>query len=875
MAIASFKRFLKGIVLRPNASNPSEQVEGSLFHNSTNKELGTHLDGVDRIVITNDQVQTLENKTIDADSNTISNLADANIKDAAAINAEKIAAGSVDNTEFGYLDGVTSPIQTQINDVVNTANNAANKNLSNIENTSISDDLVPADATKNLGGVASIQQWAKLYARQGLFYDPSSGTGAGIEINSTSTYPISNPTPLNIKFGQDGYIYTSNVTGGSNTSNSLSIGTGNAVDGDSGEINIQTGNTVNGDSGKILLSTGSSANGAKGVIDVDSSLVSNVAAPVADSDAANKKYVDDSIVAGGANKTLSNLDSPTAINQDLLVASDDTLSIGTDSAAWQRVYSRGFYLFNSDCLVYNNSGTPSGSTNAGIRLSSQHSEIFTYTFNKTASDNSNNISIETGNTEDGNSGSIVLRPGIPSGSGTKGHIDATSSLIKNVASPVDGTDAANKDYVDSLTSTLEIQEDGSTVVSAASVIDFDGSVVVSDEGGGVAKVTVTGGGSVSGTPDFIPKFNSTGDGVENSTLSEDDDVIYRTINSLTPAITKRFIHDSSYGVSTYDALNLFIGYDSGSLDFLSTTSMNNLGLGHGSLGSIYTYSANNIAIGNMALGSLTSASSNIAIGYNAGHDITTGSNNILIGANSGRVSSSSDQNVIIGNASGGTTSTKVGAGAVLIGHNAGSNFPEALVNVNGVVCIGSNAGPPGSTPVNDVGTLYINSGQQATNSPLIYGGSYFNGKFIRINDSLQLPEVTVIPPTPAANHSTIYVKTDSNLYYKNDAGTEFQITGGSPTPTSPYVIESESSNFNAASGNTYLIDSTSNTVTVTLPPSPTSGEFVILKDSAGTSDINNIIVTGGNIDSVSGLIIDSPFASVTLVSDGTNWFIIE
>ena len=110
-------------------------------------------------LITASSTDTLTNKTIDADGtgNSITNIEDANIKAAAAIDATKIADGSVtsaefqfinslssnaqtqidskqatidasnrlnanlihdgsvSNTEFGYLDGVTSPIQTQIN----------------------------------------------------------------------------------------------------------------------------------------------------------------------------------------------------------------------------------------------------------------------------------------------------------------------------------------------------------------------------------------------------------------------------------------------------------------------------------------------------------------------------------------------------------------------------------------------------------------------------------------------------------------------------------------------------------------------------------------------------------------------------------------
>ena len=54
------------------------------------------------------------NKSIDSDNNTITNIVNADIKAAAAIDASKIADGSVSDAEFQRLDGLTSDIQTQL-----------------------------------------------------------------------------------------------------------------------------------------------------------------------------------------------------------------------------------------------------------------------------------------------------------------------------------------------------------------------------------------------------------------------------------------------------------------------------------------------------------------------------------------------------------------------------------------------------------------------------------------------------------------------------------------------------------------------------------------------------------------------------------------
>jgi len=66
-----------------------------------------------------DNTETLTNKTIDADNNTVTNIGDDELS--SGISAIKIGNGDVDNTELSYLNGVTSSIQTQIDTKASTA----------------------------------------------------------------------------------------------------------------------------------------------------------------------------------------------------------------------------------------------------------------------------------------------------------------------------------------------------------------------------------------------------------------------------------------------------------------------------------------------------------------------------------------------------------------------------------------------------------------------------------------------------------------------------------------------------------------------------------------------------------------------------------
>ena len=106
---------LTGTQTLTNKTLTSPKINEAVAVTATSTELNL-LSGVTSLV-TADSSTVFTNKTFDADGtgNSITNIEDANIKSGAAIDASKIHDGSVSNTEFGYLNGVTSNIQDQIN----------------------------------------------------------------------------------------------------------------------------------------------------------------------------------------------------------------------------------------------------------------------------------------------------------------------------------------------------------------------------------------------------------------------------------------------------------------------------------------------------------------------------------------------------------------------------------------------------------------------------------------------------------------------------------------------------------------------------------------------------------------------------------------
>lgn len=162
--------------------------------------------------------QTLTNKTIDASLNTITEISNSAISSSAAIDASKIADGSVSNTEFQYLDGVTSGIQGQIDthasltsahgvggDIVGTTGTQtlSNKTLDApiVQNNLITNSsyIEIADVSAPSNPVDGKGRLYKKTGNDGLFWKPDSAGNEidlsnagnalqlqGVDVNSTS-----------------------------------------------------------------------------------------------------------------------------------------------------------------------------------------------------------------------------------------------------------------------------------------------------------------------------------------------------------------------------------------------------------------------------------------------------------------------------------------------------------------------------------------------------------------------------------------------------------------------------------------------------------------------------------------------------------------
>lgn len=308
MAFNPFK-ILKGLIIRQEGTLTPSEIEitpggsaGTKTSITSSQTANRSLDLPDASgeVTVNDATQTLSNKLIDADQNTITNIENADIKVGAAIDAEKIADGTVTNTEFQYLSGVTSDIQTQLNtnatDIANHISDTSDAHDASAISVTPSGNLTSTDTQSALVELQTQLDTVETTANNAATRELDNLTTTAINVDLLpDSNNLRNIGSSSLEYSE---IFVNNVTGNTATN----VNTQNKA-GSTGAISIYTGSSSSADSGDVLIGSGLAATTRGQVIldgsqvDVSNTKIVNVAAPTANNDAANKEYVD-SVAAG-------------------------------------------------------------------------------------------------------------------------------------------------------------------------------------------------------------------------------------------------------------------------------------------------------------------------------------------------------------------------------------------------------------------------------------------------------------------------------------------------------------------------------------------------------------------------------------------------
>lgn len=359
--------------------------------------------------------------------------------------------------------------------------------------------------------------------------------------------------------------------------------------------------------------------------------------------------------------------------------------------------------------------------------------------------------------------------------------------------------------------------------------------VLSTNGSGTLSWSAAGGGAISldALTDAVRKGDVDGDniGLGVDALSSFDNSKNKNNIAIGKSALEVLGSITASDPNTYGRSHIAIGtmahqYDQGA--------MANIAIGHYSLKGLSANDGNkgesNIAIGTsaMRMGASSDGTANIAIGHQAmGNNGVSGSSNIVLGSIVGSslyttASSltSGSRNIIIGSMAGNKISS--GSGNIIIGYQVAS---ETLEGASGIV---NDVGSSGGTI--DTESNYLVIDNRSSTNPLIVGN--FEDDWIRLNGSLG----RVVRKTSASAPSI--------------------------APEDTWIV------FERSAGNT----------TVTLPDVATyKHREIMMKTTENRSVVSNasnvVPLTGGAAGTAILPATDGAWA--TLVSDGTNWIIMQ
>lgn len=161
------------------------------------------------------------------------------------------------------------------------------------------------------------------------------------------------------------------------------------------------------------------------------------------------------------------------------------------------------------------------------------------------------------------------------------------------------------------------------------------------------------------------------------------------------------------------------------------------------------------------------------------------------------------------------------------------------------------------SPITTSGTLAVSL--SGTALPVANGGTGIT----------TVPSNGFVPIGNGTNYTAAALTAGAGISITNGSGS---ITIASSTVANVSTI---TSNTNLAANGTYYCDTSGGSFTVTLP-APSTSATIILKDSKGTFNANNLIVAQHASELIEGIaaskILQTNWQAITFRSDGTNWF---
>ena len=147
-----------------------------------------------------------------------------------------------------------------------------------------------------------------------------------------------------------------------------------------------------------------------------------------------------------------------------------------------------------------------------------------------------------------------------------------------------------------------------------------------------------------------------------------------------------------------------------------------------------------------------------------------------------------------------------------------------------------------------------------------------------LQNGVQITQLTAQNPRVQSTDSSTFV-----YYAVTQGGAPSQIwmdaiDGGGAAAAAWSVIGPVSSASPASPGQLVLVSTSGGAVQITLPSAVgVTGQRVAVKDASGSANSNNITVAASNsqtVDRAGSVPISTSYGSVTVVSDGANWWTV-